>query len=161
VVRFKRKKLFVDTSVQGALVIRAVTYWFYCLVTVAFMMTCWTIFASRPTSSLDLLRQVWGQCGPAFIASLLLLPLVIVDCLRTTNRFVGPLQRIRRTLRDLAAGKDVPFIAFRKGDFWSDLADDINRLNDRLKRLQLQQTPRSAAAVEQESLTDDQVEAAV
>jgi len=152
--KFKRKKLFVDASVQGALVTRAVTYWFYCLVTVAFMMTCWVIFAERPSSSGQLFSSVWGRCGPAFFTSLLLLPLVIVDCLRMSNRFVGPLQRIRKALRDLSAGKDVPFIAFRKGDFWCELADDFNRLNDRVKRLERQQ-------VKEESTEEDEVEAAV
>jgi hypothetical protein len=77
-----------------------------------------------------------------------------------TNRFVGPLQRIRRVVRDLAAGHDVPFIAFRKGDYWCELAEDVNRLNDRVKRLQSQLGEKIAVPVE-ESLTDDEVEAAV
>ena len=153
--RYKRKKLFVDASVQGALVMRAVTYWFYCLVTIAFMMTCWIIFSDRPSSSTELFLRVWGRCGPAFIASVLLLPLVMVDCLRTSNRFVGPLQRIRKALRDVAAEKDVPYIAFRKGDFWCEMADDFNRLNDRVKRLQRQQDEK------EDALDDDKVEAAV
>jgi len=75
-----------------------------------------------------------------------------------SNRFVGPLQRIRRALRDLAAGKDIPFIAFRKGDFWCDLADDVNRLNDRMKRLQSQLVEKGVEV--EESLTDE-FEAAV
>ena len=103
--------------------------------------------------------HVWRQCGPAFIASILLLPLVIVDVLRMSNRFVGPLQRIRRSLRDMAAGRDVPYIAFRKGDFWCELADDVNRLNDRVKRLQVQLGEKRAEVVE-DSLNDE-VEAGV
>jgi len=160
VAKYNRKRLFVDASVQGALVMRAVTYWFYCLVTVAFMMTCWIIFSARPTSSSQLMGLVWGQCGPAFVTSILLLPLVVVDVLRMSNRFVGPLQRIRRALRDMSAGKEVPYIAFRQGDFWCELADDVNRLNQRVKRLQGQSGENCAEVVE-DSLTNDEVEAAV
>jgi len=147
VAKYKRKKLFVDGTVQGALVLSVITYWFYCLVTVTFMMTCWTIFTARPSSSWDLVKQVWSHSGPACITSFLLLPLVIVDCIRTSNRFVGPLQRIRKGMRDLAAGEDVPFIAFRKGDFWCDLADDFNRLNDHIKKLQRADAAKSASGI--------------
>ena len=160
--RHKRRQLMVDAHVQGALVVRVIGYWFYCLVTVAFMMTCWVIFAVRPTSSMELVRRVWGQCGPAFFASLLLLPLVMVDCIRLTHRFVGPLHRIRKALRDLAAGSAVPNIAFRKSDFWNDLADDFNRLNEHIRKLEVEagRTPATASADAQAEEEQEPVEIA-
>ena len=43
--------------------------------------------------------------------ALALLPLVVVDVLRLSNRFVGPLLRLRRSLRQLARGEYVEPIA--------------------------------------------------
>ena len=62
-------------------------------------------------------------CGPVVIVSLLLLPLVIFDMIRFSNRFVGPLLRLRRSMRQLARGQRVEPLKFRSNDLWQDLAD--------------------------------------
>ena len=36
--RMKRRQLFVDNKVQGALVMRSISYWFLCLLTVTLML---------------------------------------------------------------------------------------------------------------------------
>jgi hypothetical protein len=121
--------------VQGALALRVAIYWVHCLVTVSFMLTIWVIFTGRPQSSTDLLLQVWGRGGPALLASLLLLPLVLFDCLRVSNRFVGPLLRLRRAMREAADGRPVSAINFREDDYWQELADDFNRLCEQLEKV--------------------------
>jgi hypothetical protein len=60
-------------------------------------------------------------------ASGLMLPILILDVIRVSHRFVGPMHRLRRALEDLADGKNVPSVKFRKDDFWFDLAEDFNR----------------------------------
>lgn len=129
----KRRQLFIDGKVQGALVVRVMMYWFYCLLSVALMTACWAIFSDRPATSADLMRRVWIQCGPALFASVLLLPIVIVDCVRLSNKFAGPVKRLRHAMKDLADGRHVRPQNFRDGDFWFDFAEDFNRVLARIQ----------------------------
>jgi methyl-accepting chemotaxis protein len=124
----RRRKMFVDSSVQGALVARVTMYWVHFLVAVAFLTTCWVVYTGNARNSGELAARVWQYCGPPLIASLLLLPLVILDCIRITNRFVGPLIRLRRGMRELAEGQEPQPILFRKHDYWQDLATDFNNV---------------------------------
>ena len=132
--RFARKRLFVDPKVQGALVIRAVVYWVVCLITMALMLLCWRILVSGPArlphTHLD---EMWFFHGPAVIASFVLLPLVIMDVIRLSNRFAGPMLRLRRQMRELARGEHVDPIRFRDGDFWQDFADEFNSVVARVQ----------------------------
>ena len=121
-----RKRFFVDYRVQGALVVRVVLYWLTCLLTVMLLLLGWRMAAGpvRPLNSQ--LRELWTIFEPVAVASLLLLPVVIFDLLRVSNRFAGPMFRLRKSLRELAQGKPVAAVQFRQGDFWQELADDFN-----------------------------------
>lgn len=124
----KRRRLFIDVDVQVALLGRVVMYWITFAVAVLLMQFCWIVLTARPTSSLDLLQRALSQCGPALLASALLIPLVMVDCLRLSNRFVGPIYRLRRSMREMAHGLEVEPIHLRRNDFWVELVDDFNRV---------------------------------
>lgn len=128
-----RKQLFVDPKVQGALVLRAVLYWAACLITVTLMILCWRIVTGPARMFYTHFDDMWFHFGPAVIASALLLPLLIVDMLRLSNRFVGPLFRLRRSMRALARGEHVEPIEFRGGDFWQEVAEEFNALAARVQ----------------------------
>lgn len=138
-----RKQLFVDPKVQGALVGRVVMYWFVCLITISLMLLCWRIVTGPARPVYTHFDDMWFFYGPAAVASLFLLPLVIVDIVRLSNRFTGPLLRLRRSMRALARGEHVTPIEFRDGDFWQDFAEEFNRVVARV------QSPDSAANDEQ------------
>jgi hypothetical protein len=129
-----RKHLFVDPKVQGALALRVVLYWVVCLMTITLMLLCWQVLTGPVRPFLTHLDNVWFHSGPALIASLLLLPLVIVDVLRLSNRFVGPVLRLRRSMRQLARGESVEPLDFRNGDFWHDFADEFNAVVARVQQ---------------------------
>jgi hypothetical protein len=74
---------------------------------------------------------------PAFFASALMLPLLMLDIIRVSHRFAGPMIRIRKALRDVAEGKTVEPIRFRFGDFWCDVAEDFNRATARIRESQM------------------------
>jgi hypothetical protein len=130
-----RKKLFVDVKVQGALIARVIVYWVLCLFTIALMLLCWDIVTGPARVFYLHFDDMWFFYGPAAVASLLLLPLVIVDVIRVSNRFVGPLLRLRRSMRALARGNDVEPIEFRNNDFWHDFADEFNAVRARIIQL--------------------------
>lgn len=131
----QRKQLFVDRKVQGALIVRAIGYWFFCLLTITLMLLCWRIVTGPARMFYMHFDDMWFHFGPALAASLILLPMVIVDLLRISNRFVGPMVRFRRMMKDLAAGKSVRPIVLRDGDFWQDYAKDFNALICHVERL--------------------------
>jgi hypothetical protein len=133
-----RKKFFVDPKVQGALIARVVFYWVVCLITIALMLLCWRIITGPARIFYTHFDDMWFFYGPPAIASFLLLPLVVLDIIRMSNRFVGPLLRLRRSMRALAYGEHVEPIEFRDNDFWHDFADEFNAVNARITQLSAQ-----------------------
>ena len=129
-----RKQLFVDPKVQGALVLRAIMYWIFLLITVTLLLLCWQIITGPARMFYTHFNDMWYFYGPAAIASFALLPLVVVDIIRVSNRFAGPMMRLRRSMRDLARGEHVAPIEFRDGDFWQDFAKDFNAVVARVQR---------------------------
>lgn len=130
-----RKHLFVDPKVQGSLINRVVLYWVMCLVTLTLMILCWRIMTGPARIFYTHFDDMWFQFGPAVIGSILLLPLVIFDIVRMSNRFVGPLIRLRRSLRALARGEEVAPLEFREGDFWQDFAQEFNTVAELMHKL--------------------------
>lgn len=132
----RRGAFFVDKVVQGRLAWKVISYWFFCLLAVELFVACWLVWLYRPESSLDLVRLVMHVCAIPIAASLILLPVVIVDSIRFSHRFTGPMVRFRRIMKDLAEGKEIEPLAIREGDFWNDYAADFNRVAARMKELE-------------------------
>lgn len=132
-----RKRMIVDRQSQGAMILRMVVYWIFSVISVGLLMLL-----------ADLGR---GPVGPFFdpahfealrdkytmfmIAALLVLPVIVADIWKQSNRYAGPVFRARRCLRDIAAGEPVEHVAFRKKDYWPDLAKDLNGVIDYVARL--------------------------
>jgi len=131
---WRRKRLIADLQVQGALAVRAVLYWLLCLVTIGTLMLVAQLLAAPLTPMNQQLAELWSHFRPMALTSLLLLPIVLFDLLLLTNRFAGPVFRLRRAMHDLAQGKSVRPIRFRKGDFWPQVGNDFNIIAGRLRQ---------------------------
>ena len=135
----QRIRKFVDGKLQGALLLRVLLYSFCCLTVVTVMILTWRIAFSGPARVFyKHFDDLWFQYGPVMIALLLLLPLIMIDVVRFSHRFVGPMLRMRRAMKDLAEGRTVEPIRFRKNDFWHEAADHFNLL---IRRVQEQEKP--------------------
>jgi hypothetical protein len=130
--RRKRRQLFVDAKVQGALIMRVVLYWVCCLLTITMMLIVWRIFTGPSRLFYEHFDDMWFHYGPALIASILLLPLAVLDILKLSNRFAGPLYRLRSEMRRLARGEEVDPVRFRRSDFWGEFAEEFNAIAQRL-----------------------------
>jgi hypothetical protein len=130
----RRHQMIADRKLQGVLLAHTVIYWFYCLFSVTLIAVCWIIFTKQPESSSELFTQLWLNCGPALLGSVLLLPLVLLDCVRLSSRFAGPMVRMQRVMQQLAAGETPPAIALRPEDYWSEFAENINAVMDLLRQ---------------------------
>jgi hypothetical protein len=122
----RRKQLFLD-RVQTVLIVRVISYWLFCLLAGMLMACLWLAWSAPPGSSGEMLQRVLLTYGPVFAATLIVVPLVVMDVLRLSNRFVGPAYRLRQALKQAADGQAVRPLQFRDNDFWRDAADDFNR----------------------------------
>ena len=128
----KRKKLFVDSNVQGALLRRIVLYWVCCLSFVILPLLIGRAIMEPDRLFYEQFGDLWSTYWPVFLAVLLLLPFTLYDVLKLSNRFVGPLFRLRREMGRLANGDAAEHIRFRDNDYWPELAETFNQIADRL-----------------------------
>ena len=131
--RYKRRQFFVDSKVQGALLIRGCIYWLLCAFTVFLALLAWQSITGPARIFYRQLDEMWFRYAPVFALLLALLPILALDFIKFTNRFAGPVLRLRAAMRQIARGDAPPTLSFREGDFWQELAADFNRIAARLK----------------------------
>ena len=141
----KRKKYFIDRKVQGALIRRMM--WHYAI----FLVTCSAFafllqFLANPMDSfqshVDKLRMTQG---PFLVVALFILPIFIRDTIKLSHRFVGPILRVRNTMQQAGRGDNTALVKLRPGDFWIDLADDLNGLLTRMRSEETKSAPTEEA----------------
>lgn len=149
----KRSKFFVDSKVQGLLLRRAARYWFLSLALVGCLTVLGWVFITPGigvlVSSPEQLSGLLSALAVAVGVALLLLPIALSDLTRVSNRFVGPVFRLRRQMEAAARGEHVEPVRFRDGDIWQDFADSFNALNERLQRLEAERADRVLEAAEE------------
>ncbi len=129
-----RKKQFVDRTVQGGLTKRILLHWSLFFAIALAVLPLWQFIigwdgASPPA---QYLAAAFRQTLPVLFVLLTLLPVFIWDTIKFSNRFAGPMSRFFHTIRKAADGEDVEPIKFRDGDFWTQAANDFNRLMARM-----------------------------
>jgi hypothetical protein len=123
----KRSKLLVDKPTQWAIVRQSIRHWLYhSLVTIVFLAILQLLLNGVVATWDETWRSIWPLAVSVYISLLALLPLFIHDSFNLSNRFAGPIGRVRSALRDIAQGKDYKPMQFRKGDFWPEIADELN-----------------------------------
>jgi hypothetical protein len=136
-----RKQFLVERKVQLTLGLRIVAQWFIFLA-VSLVVTTFLYMPSNLEQTLwqDFKTAVLSQL-PSITVFLALLPWFIHDSLKLSNRFAGPMVRLRTAIIHLTQGEDSPALAFRKGDYWTDMASEFNKLRERVldERAQLNQ----------------------
>jgi hypothetical protein len=130
--RPQRRQKFIDSSVQGALARRVIFHWlvFLAVASAAALMLQILSDPFRPAG--EHLANVWYTQGPFLIVMIFLLPVFVIDTIKISHRFVGPVQSLRRTMRGVADGQPPQKLQFRKQDFWHELAEDYNAMITRL-----------------------------
>ncbi|MGD9646839.1 MAG: hypothetical protein AB7U73_14080 [Pirellulales bacterium] len=143
--KFKRSRLLIEPGVQLSLVRHVVCYWLCTVVTLELLNLTRQIAIGPERASFwaylfneDLMQSLIRLA----IGSVLVLPLVIWDMLKLSNRFAGPIYRMRRTLRAVANNQEVENVRLRDGDFWSDFAEELNAA---LAQLDAQRPPAANA----------------
>jgi hypothetical protein len=133
IMRRKRfRQLFVDPKIQGSFLLRVLLYWFLCLAATGTALMCWTVLVDPGRALLTSLAEFWSYFGPFTVVSALMLPILLIDCLRLTYHLAGPMYRFRREMRNLANGDPADPIHLRAGDFWLEFAEQYNAVRRRI-----------------------------
>ena len=124
----RRSQKYVDREVQTSLLRRLSLHWFLFLFANGLALLMWTRFLETPSESWDVtLRLTLQRALPFALISFAIVPVFVWDALKLSNRFAGPIVRVRRALDQIASGASPRPIEFREGDFWKSLAKDLNR----------------------------------
>ena len=141
-----RKKFLLEKRVQLTLGLRIVAQWFVFLA-VSIVVTTFLYMPTNLDQSLwqDFRVAVFSQL-PSLTVFFALLPWFIHDSLKLSNRFAGPMVRLRGAIIQLTNGEESQALSFRQGDYWTDIASEFNKLRDRVleERGQLELQPQVA-----------------
>lgn len=153
---FVRQQLLIDEKVQGALLRRAGFYSLACAL-YFIVILIFAEFMSR--QDVSLVEAIFGCFTEAIYwlpGLLLMVPLIAYDMLKQSNRFAGPMFRLRREMQRLIAGESEQPLNFRDDDYWTEMADEFNQLRDELQQLRKAKTqPQSSIASTEHKLFDD------
>ena len=125
-VSARRQINWVDNSVQGALLRRLFLHWGLFVINVC-LMGAFVQFVGNPTAAIsDNFQQIFRNQLPFLFIMLLMIPMFVFNTISLSNRFVGPIYKLRNALNRLKRGEAIEPLHFRKGDFWQGLAEDFN-----------------------------------
>jgi hypothetical protein len=124
--RPRRKKQFIDTNVQGALARRIIVHWLVFVMVASLAAFVLQVLSNPFRPLVAHARDVWWTQGPFLLVMVFLLPVFIMDTIKLSHRFAGPVFALRRALREIVQGKPPRKLKFRRHDFWHDLAEDYN-----------------------------------
>jgi hypothetical protein len=138
----KRHRVWVDPEVQGGVLKKIAIHWVVFFVCNALALTIWIRLFEQPDVP-------WGQTFgdtikrflPFFVITLALIPAFVWDTLKLTNRFAGPILRLRSALYAASQGQAVEPLHFRPNDFWAEIATNFNALMQRGEMLNMTSPP--------------------
>lgn len=133
----KRKNKYVDSHVQGALIRRIFLHWVVFFFVSGMTLVLMKALVGDP--ELTIVERITSQVGEFTLLSMVLLaifPAFILDTVRFSNRFVGPIGRLRRQLRELGTEQKTEQCTFRNNDFWSGMAEEFNTVSQLVQNQQ-------------------------
>jgi hypothetical protein len=126
--RPQRRKVYIDSGVQGALARRIILHWVVFLGVASLVAFVLQVLSNPFRPLVDHLRDMWWNQGPFLVVMLFLLPVFVVDTVKISHRFAGPIFSLRRAIREITQGKPVRKLKFRDNDFWHELSEDFNAM---------------------------------
>ncbi len=128
----QRSRTFVDSQVQGALARRIIGHWLVFLLVAAVTAFMLQVLSNPFRAPADHMGEMWWTHGPFLLVMVFLLPVFVVDTIRISHRFAGPMISLDRAMREVAEGKPPRKVAFRRDDYWQELAEDYNAMLARI-----------------------------
>jgi hypothetical protein len=128
----KRRKALIDPEVQGGILKKIAIHWVLFFICNAIALTIWIRLFEQPDADwTQTLGDTIRRFLPFFVITLALIPAFVWDTLKLTNRFAGPIHRLRCALADASAGRAVTPLQFRSNDYWKEIAQNFNTVMER------------------------------
>ena len=122
----RRRILYVDSVVQGAIIKRVLIYWSACMLFLTLPIIL-AMTASDPSVLwIKHIPAVLTRFWPVYVIMVVLLPFLIRDALTLSHRFCGPVIRLLKGLNEYSETGVYNEIRFREQDFWKPMATAIN-----------------------------------
>ncbi len=123
----RRNKSLVDHEVQGSVLKKVALHWFILFLTNSLALVMWVRLFEQPDALWsETLRECFYRYLPFIVVTFALVPAFVWDTLKLTNRFAGPILRLRQALAESAQGRAVAPLHFRQNDFWREIAENFN-----------------------------------
>lgn len=136
-VKHWRVKKLVNWTIQGPIVMRLTLHFLsYNMATVFLLLVVYGVKGSlaamteQPVNPAPL--TFWQQASPVVICMLVMMPFMIWDLMKLTNRIAGPLFRFEALLNDFGKTGKLKVAVLRDGDL---LTDYQKRFNDFVEAL--------------------------
>ncbi|MFK7818391.1 MAG: hypothetical protein AB8G99_06720 [Planctomycetaceae bacterium] len=131
--RIRRTRILIDRQVQGSVLRKIAIHWMAFFACNVLALTIWIrVFDQPDVGWAATLGDTLKQFLPFFVISLALIPAFVWDTIKLTNRFAGPVRRLKEALANARKGEPVDPLEFRENDFWKELASDFNQLLERV-----------------------------
>ena len=148
----RRSRVLIDRPVQLALGRRIALHWILLLVITSLALPLCRVFIQGDWS-ISFTAQLHKFATDAAILAIVfvcLVPYFVVDTIRLSNRFAGPMYRMRESIRSIVNGEEIRPLSFREGDFWQGVACEFNLMVSRLSSDQSEGSPPSTRTMEME-----------
>lgn len=148
-----RKSKYVNSFLQGNLMLRMVMYWAiynFALLSAMVGENLMRVIpdmlsGTRSYSFQQFVSEFADRQSPMLLAMSVLCPILIWDMLRYSHRIAGPLYRFRKALTDHIAGEPLQKIKLRDGDMLLDFQDTWNEF---VQYKQMQEEHRKVSALD-------------
>jgi len=132
----KRMKYLVDPPVQWAIGRRILLQWAafaVCLLMVNVILRTMTEMIVTPFRE-AFVNSLTSQISVLVILASML-PMLVLDTVKFTNRFAGPMYRLKNAIRCVRHDAAPAPLVFRGGDFWQEVTADFNALSGDIQSL--------------------------
>lgn len=132
-MRNRRRRLWIDSKIQSAILLRVFVYWLFCVLFIMVPQVIINTMSHPEVSFAELIRQLGTQYWLSITLAFLLLPMTLMDALRLSHGFIGPVIRLRREVARINNNPELEPIKFRKEDFWGTLAVEVDRFSEEVR----------------------------
>ena len=137
-----RQQLLIDRAVQQPVLQRTALY----SASAALYFVVIMFFGAAEQAPDQVWHETLLQCLDEAVywapGIMLLAPVIVYDVLTLTNRFAGPVFRLRREMQRMVKHEECNAINFRDGDYWMEMADLFNQIREEM--LELRETKNAA-----------------
>lgn len=159
--RHLRLKKLINWTVQGPIITWLFVHFLsYNVAVVSLLLVVYSVRGSLAAVS-DAPFSVepitfWQQVAPVVVSMLVMMPFMIWDLIKLTNRIAGPLFRFETLLKEFSQTGKLKPAALREGDFLTDYLRQFNEFTESLHALYPETQPVVAAAAVESTRTDSE-----